>query len=77
MSYEEALAYMEQYQCLPLCEHGNHVIDWGRDLLAPPCGCSLTQDAPDLVVRAETQHNPLDALCTCRECWSKLAKRVI
>jgi len=47
MIYEEAIAYMEQYQCLPLCEHGNHVIDWGSELLAPPCGCSLTKRAAD------------------------------
>lgn len=47
MSYEDAIAYMEKYQCLPICEHGNHLIDWGRELLAPPCGCSLTMRAAD------------------------------
>ena len=48
LSCEEAIAYMEKYQYLPLCKHGNHVIDWARKLLAPPCGCSLTRRAPDL-----------------------------
>ena len=52
MSYEDAIAYMEKYQCLPLCKHGNHLIDWGRELLAPPCGCSLTMRPADLGARA-------------------------
>jgi hypothetical protein len=64
MTFDEAIDYMNTYQCLPLCEHGNHLIDWGRELLAPPCGCSLTQDAPDGAKAAAT----LSGLYNCGCC---------
>lgn len=67
---------LEPYDVCQVCGH-----EWTsqeiRSSTPVPVERNLTQDAPDLAVRTETQHNPLDALCTCRECWSKLAKRVI
>lgn len=57
-------AMVRKHGAMPFC------VRW-QELSVP------TKDAPDLAVRTETQHNPLDALCTCRECWSKLANRVI
>lgn len=35
----------------------------------------LTQRATDGLIGYVNKHNPLDALCTCPECWGKLARR--
>lgn len=44
MTWNEAVAYLENNGVLPKCPHGNHLIDWSLTALAPPCGCRLERD---------------------------------
>jgi len=49
----EAKVFMEKWELLPQCEHGNNLIDWGFEPLVPPCGCRLTPAEPDQAILAQ------------------------
>ena len=52
MNVKQAEFYVCLLERLPLCPHGFKLMDWGLNVLEPPCGCRLTsgekEEAPDV-----------------------------
>lgn len=39
-----AKMYIDLFEQLPKCEHGFNLMDWGYNVLEPPCGCKIIPD---------------------------------
>jgi len=44
MNVKQAEFFVCLVQKLPVCRHGFKLMDWGCNVLEPPCGCRLTSD---------------------------------